>query len=98
MGLVSVPRRGVEAVDCGERGELGMVGLFDGEGVRRPEYVSTGLEAGSGCQLFRDRAALWLAVMRRPRLCPARFVEEVLRRGTPVVVAAERRAGRGLLG
>ena len=55
MGDLAVPRRGVELAS--ETGELAAMGLFEGEGVRRPYCAMTGLEdCGSGCQLFLDRA------------------------------------------
>jgi hypothetical protein len=47
-----------------------------------------------GVQLFLDRAALWLAVMRRPLWEP---MNSLLRRGMAVVVCVVRSVGRGLL-
>jgi len=97
MGDLAVPIRGVELAS--ETGELAVMGLFEGEGVRRPYCAMIGLEdCGSGCQLFLDRAWLLLATIRRPFELQ-RFVDELLLRGvTAVVVCAERSAGRGFDG
>lgn len=75
------------------------MGLFEGEGVRRPYCAMTGLEeSGSGCQLFLDRAWLLLATILSP-FEPQRLVDDELLRGVAaVVVCAERKVGRGFDG